>query len=85
MVYSVQWIAACPPEDSGRKRSDRRANGWSIMLATDESITDVAISVGFDDPGYFSKVFRNETGATPREYRSRGMQTDEHVQLLKPE
>ncbi len=63
----------------------RIAKACHALLATNESITDVAISVGFDDPGYFSKVFRNETGATPREYRSRGFQNDEHMQLLKPE
>jgi AraC family transcriptional regulator of arabinose operon len=35
-----------------------------------DSITDIAITVGFDDPGYFSKVFRNEIGLSPREYRN---------------
>lgn len=43
------------------------------LLASDESISDIAISVGFDDPGYFSKVFRSETGMTPREFRARGV------------
>lgn len=39
------------------------------LRQSDESVTDIALSVGFDDPGYFSKVFRNETGMTPREFR----------------
>lgn len=32
----------------------------------------VAASVGFEDPLYFSRVFRRETGQSPTEYRSGG-------------
>lgn len=48
----------------------RIANACQRIKHTSESITDIAISVGFDDPGYFSKVFRSEIGMTPREYRN---------------
>jgi len=27
--------------------------------------------VGFDNPGYFARVFKKETGETPREFRRR--------------
>lgn len=33
------------------------------------SITEIALSVGFDDSNYFSEVFRKLTGMSPREYR----------------
>lgn len=32
-------------------------------------VTDVAAAVGFDDPSYFTRVFRREEGLSPSEYR----------------
>jgi AraC family L-rhamnose operon transcriptional activator RhaR/AraC family L-rhamnose operon regulatory protein RhaS len=36
-----------------------------------KSITDVAFEVGFSDSGHFARVFKNETGQTPSEFRKR--------------
>jgi signal transduction histidine kinase/DNA-binding LacI/PurR family transcriptional regulator/DNA-binding response OmpR family regulator len=36
------------------------------------SITDVAMEVGFSAGGYFTRVFRDEVGVSPREYVRRG-------------
>ncbi len=33
------------------------------------SLEEIAKSVGFSDPGYFSRVFKQKTGFTPTEYR----------------
>ncbi len=33
------------------------------------SISEIAYSVGFSDPAYFSKVFKTETGVSPNEWR----------------
>lgn len=48
----------------------RIAHACQLLREKTDSITDIAITVGFDDPGYFSKVFRNEIGLSPREYRN---------------
>ncbi len=40
-----------------------------LLRETSASITTVAAQVGFDDAAYFSRVFRREVGASPREYR----------------
>jgi AraC-like DNA-binding protein len=41
-----------------------------ILLSSSElSISDAAESVGFQSPGYFSRVFREEFGCTPVEFR----------------
>jgi YesN/AraC family two-component response regulator len=53
----------------------RVAHACALLRTTSESVTDIAVSVGFDDPGYFSKVFRGETGMTPREYRHHATQS----------
>ncbi len=50
-------------------------NGYRIEKAavflknTDKSITDIALSVGFEDSNYFARVFKKHMGLSPREYR----------------
>ncbi len=39
---------------------------------TDRSIKDIALSMGFDDPYYFSKRFRTIIGMSPKKYRDMG-------------
>src|SRR5262249_18720688 len=41
-----------------------------MLLYTDESAARVATSLGFEDPSYFSRFFRRETGQTPKEFRN---------------
>ncbi|MBE6883826.1 MAG: response regulator [Ruminococcaceae bacterium] len=43
------------------------------LLLQDPSmkITSIAKAVGYDNPTYFSSIFRNEVGISPKEYRSR--------------
>lgn len=40
-----------------------------LLLHTDYSIIDIAISVGFEDQSYFSKVFKKRTGMSPKQFR----------------
>ena len=39
------------------------------MLVTNERISQIAYSVGFSDPNYFSRVFRDKFGVSPQVYR----------------
>jgi AraC-like DNA-binding protein len=41
-----------------------------LLLYTDESAARVGASLGFEDPSYFSRFFRRETGQTPKEFRN---------------
>ena len=43
----------------------------ALLAGTGMPITDVAGRVGFNDPNYFSRVFRNVLGRSPRAYRER--------------
>ncbi len=36
------------------------------------SVSQISYSCGFDDPGYFCKVFKKSLGTTPAEYRTAG-------------
>lgn len=43
----------------------------AIMLRiSDASITEIAVEVGFKDPLYFSRVFKNHMDCSPTEYRA---------------
>lgn len=39
------------------------------LLVTDERISDIAYQVGFEDPNYFSRMFRKNFGVSPQAYR----------------
>lgn len=44
-----------------------------LLDHSNDSVTAIASSVGFNDPNYFSKVFRKWAGVTPHDYRKRQM------------
>ena len=39
------------------------------LLNTTNSVSEIAYSLGFEYPQYFSKLFKLKTGSTPLEYR----------------
>ena len=39
------------------------------LESTDRSVTHIAALVGFEDPGYFCRVFRRYSGQSPQRYR----------------
>lgn len=45
------------------------ANARELLLQTDISIENIALSCGYQNPFAFSRAFKKETGMTPREYR----------------
>lgn len=47
----------------------RISHACQIMLNTKESIGDIAKSVGFHDPNYFSRYFKKHMGESPRDWR----------------
>lgn len=48
-----------------------------IMTVTNDSVTEVAMQVGFDNISYFSTVFKKYTGVSPAEYRHNLRQNQE--------
>ena len=42
-----------------------------LLVSTDYPITQIAASVGFSSPSYFSQVFKKNTGITPKVYRKK--------------
>ncbi len=42
-----------------------------LLERTAMSVTEIALAVGYNDPAYFSRIFRGETGRSPQTYRKR--------------
>ena len=59
-------IGATPIQYLRQYRIQRSAQ---LLLNTDESISDIAASCGFQDLSYFTKTFRRIKGCTPSAYR----------------
>jgi AraC family transcriptional regulator, arabinose operon regulatory protein len=49
----------------------RHREALSLLRNTDLAVAEVARSVGYDDPYYFSRVFRAREGSAPLHYRRR--------------
>ena len=49
----------------------RMQHAQNQLRQTTDSIQQIAHDVGYDDPYYFSKVFKKTVGVTPTEYRNR--------------
>ncbi|WP_425060052.1 HTH-type transcriptional activator RhaR [Sporomusa carbonis] len=41
----------------------------ALLLTTDKGVAEIAAKVGYQDPNYFSRVFRVATGKSPLQYR----------------
>ncbi|MFH1086402.1 MAG: helix-turn-helix domain-containing protein, partial [Chloroflexota bacterium] len=50
----------------------RIAQAKRLLETGDQSITEVALAVGFASSSYFAEMFRRETGVSASEYRQRG-------------
>ena len=42
----------------------------NILTNSDNTVSEIAYSLGFEYPNYFSKLFKSKTGMTPIEYRN---------------
>lgn len=54
----------------GQMRSQRRVVRAQRLLREMRKVSDVAAQLGFDDANYFARWFRQQTGQTPRRWKS---------------
>lgn len=43
-----------------------------LLKTTNNKTFEIAYQVGYNDPHYFSNIFKKTTGFTPKEYRTQG-------------
>ena len=51
--------------------SQRTTKACELLVSTDRQITDIAFECGFRNQSTFNRVFREMTGMSPREYRTK--------------
>lgn len=60
----------------------RMNHARELLDSTCSSVKEVAATMGYDDPFYFSRVFKSVHSVAPAEYRKRNGQAREAVQSL---
>ncbi len=69
LLRAFRRVTGLPPMDYVlNTRIDRAAR---LLGRPDPRITDIAFLCGFTDANYFSRIFRQRRGVSPREYRRR--------------
>ena len=48
-----------------------------LLVSGDMKLSDIAMEIGYNEPNYFSHVFRKSEGMTPKEYRNRVMSVNQ--------
>ncbi len=75
MHMSPHYLSDLLKKETGRSAQDHIYRflidkAKTQLLNSEESISQVAYSLGFEYPNHFSKLFKSKTGMTPAEYRS---------------
>lgn len=68
-----------------KARLDRCAMSLRDPAQSNRTITEIAFSHGFSDSAHFSRAFRDEFSATPREYRTRALGRSTAIIVEAPE
>lgn len=51
----------------------RMQEAAALLRGSDMTVTAIALAVGFEDPNYFSAVFRRRFGMSPQKYRKESL------------
>ncbi|PAB61419.1 AraC family transcriptional regulator [Anaeromicrobium sediminis] len=74
MGYSTNYLSDVLKKETGKNTQEHIhfqliEKAKSLLLSTEESVAQVAYTLGFEYPGHFSKLFKKKTGMSPSEYR----------------
>lgn len=65
--HLFKLATGCTPNDFLIRARIRRAG--ELLRETDLSVKEISAVLGYDDPFYFSRVFKSVSSVSPREYR----------------
>ena len=71
---SVSWFIRNFKEYTGTTPTQyilslRISNAQSLLESTSYNVTEIANIVGYDNPLYFSRLFKKQCGVSPSEFR----------------
>ena len=71
---SPSYLSDLLKKETGRSAKDHINDfliekAKNMLLSSEDSISEIAYSLGFNYPHYFSRLFKNKTGMTPQKYR----------------
>ena len=72
---SANYLSDLLKKETGRGAKDHINDflvekAKDLLLTSDDSISQIAYSLGFNYPHYFSRLFKARTGMTPQKYRT---------------
>ena len=72
--YDLFWLSKQIKQHTGKNYTElvqekRLAQAAFLLRNTDRNVVDIAHVVGYENIGYFHKIFRSEFGVSPRQYR----------------
>ena len=65
----IRHLVGVSPSDFLRQVRMQRAQ--QLIARSKMTVSEIAYSIGFTDPKYFTKCFKKVTGMTPSEYREK--------------
>jgi AraC-like DNA-binding protein len=77
---SANYLSDLLKKESGRSIKDH-INDFAVekakyqLLSSDDTISGIAYSLGFNYPHYFSRLFKAKTGLSPNDYRNSHLKT----------
>lgn len=74
--FSMKHTAALVKKHTGKSFTDyladlRMETAFALLLKTEMKVKEIAAYVGYEDPQYFHRVFKQKTGQTPAQYREK--------------
>lgn len=72
--YDLYWLSKQIKQHTGKNYTElvqekRLAQAAFLLKNTDKNVDDIAHVVGYENIGYFYRIFRSTFGASPRQYR----------------
>jgi AraC-like DNA-binding protein len=74
MGYSANYLGDLLKKETGKSTQEHiqfqlLEKAKSLLLGTEESVTQISYILGFEYPAHFSKFFKSKTGISPAKYR----------------